>query len=652
MSLGWYLNRLASMGPRELLHRVEEQAMRRLARRRSWSWADFAGQVLDTRALEALRERVLGAITSDMKERITVEVEQLLAGRFAALGQDWPQRPSDRLFPAELWRLDPVTGGLWPGKEQYCFDIRYRHEKILGDVKFVWEINRLQFLQALAAHHALTDDPRPLRALEEAIASWHAANPPFQGLGWNSGIELALRSASLILVLALCGDRLAAQTLSRIAEILAAQFYWIARYPSRHSSANNHRIAELMALCVTPLLLPGLPRADVARNKAERELAEEVRAQFHADGVPQEQSPTYGAFSAEMALFAASLAAAYGCDLWPDLRDRLRAFADHIAWLVDEQGRVPAIGDDDEGRVITLNAAREQHYAPSVAKAIIGFDGAEAAALPASEPELRLAWFGQPTRLAERPNGFRTFPSGGYSVIREPVEDRHMHLVVDHGPLGYLSIAAHGHADCGAFTLSLDKEPILVDPGTYLYHSGRDWRDWFRGTRAHNTVAFGGLDQSVISGPFNWSHKARATGGLTEDDSGWRITVEHDGYRKRLGGLHRRSITRMAEGLALRDEWTGPTDTEACVTFQGAIGVEAVILDNGFRVLLGGNRMLDLLFDAQGELSARSGGEPGDGGWVSPRFGEKVPAVRMTWRGCIPAGGLVTTIRWGAASDG
>ena len=28
-----------------------------------------------------------------------------------------------------------------------------------------------------------------------------------------------------------------------------------------------------------------------------------------------------------------------------------------------------------------------------------------------------------------------------------------------------------------------------------------------------------------------------------------------------------------------------------------------------------------------------------DGGWVSPRFGEKLPATRLVWRGEVPPGG-------------
>ncbi len=83
-------------------------------------------------------------------------------------------------------------------------------------------------------------------------------------------------------------------------------------------------------------------------------------------------------------------------------------------------------------------------------------------------------------------------------------------LVVDAGPLGYRSIAAHGHADALSFTLSVGGLEFLVDPGTYAYHTQGAWRQYFRGTAAHNTVRVDGQDQSESGGNFMWLRKARA----------------------------------------------------------------------------------------------------------------------------------------------
>ncbi len=111
------------------------------------------------------------------------------------------------------------------------------------------------------------------------------------------------------------------------------------------------------------------------------------------------------------------------------------------------------------------------------------------------------------TRLPLR----QAFPEGGYFVLGcefdTPSEIR---VVADAGPLGYRSIAAHGHADALSFTLSAGGREFLIDPGTYAYHTQERWRQYFRGTAAHNTLRIDGLDQSVSGGNFMWLRKARA----------------------------------------------------------------------------------------------------------------------------------------------
>ena len=170
------------------------------------------------------------AATPLQRQTIKTAADDILAGRLRALGRDWPARNPDDLFPGDLWHLDPITGMLWPGPETYTFDIDFRGDGQRGHIKYVWEINRLQMLLPLAAHGLLGDDARSLLAVEAMIASWHAANPPFRGTAWSSGIEVAIRSINLIVTLALVADRLGSETLKRIGNILAASLYWLQRF--------------------------------------------------------------------------------------------------------------------------------------------------------------------------------------------------------------------------------------------------------------------------------------------------------------------------------------------------------------------------------------------------------------------------------------
>ena len=80
----------------------------------------------------------------------------------------------------------------------------------------------------------------------------------------------------------------------------------------------------------------------------------------------------------------------------------------------------------------------------------------------------------------------------------------------DGGPQGFLSIAAHGHADALSIEVRHDGVDLLVDPGTYCYHGEPEWRSYFRSTRAHNTIEIDGEDQAHEAGPFMWAEHADA----------------------------------------------------------------------------------------------------------------------------------------------
>ncbi len=133
--------------------------------------------------------------------------------------------------------------------------------------------------------------------------------------------------------------------------------------------------------------------------------------------------------------------------------------------MLDETGTAPAIGDDDETRVIAQIPQREPRYVASVVAALSGLLDRPDLAPPARDPHLRDALFASPTAPGTASEGFRTFPQAGVSVAHETVAGRRVHLVFDHGPMGYGTLAAHGHADALSVWLSVDGAPVLIDAG-------------------------------------------------------------------------------------------------------------------------------------------------------------------------------------------
>ncbi|MEB2844613.1 heparinase II/III family protein [Endobacterium cereale] len=600
-----------------------------ISRRDRRSWSAYSPQTLN-RVFPNLRLRITHATVAHRKA-IAIAADGVMAGRFSALGRSWPERSSADLFPSDLWSCDPVMGTQWPGSDTYTFDIEYRHDGSHGDIKYPWEIGRLQFLPVLAMHGVLSGDDRAIRAIDAAVSSWHDANPPFTGIGWSSGIEVALRAISLIVTRDIVGDRLNVETGQNIARILAASIYWLKRFPSRYSSANNHLIAELAGEYLIGLSL-GHPVDEVEKN-----LADELLKQIFPDGCGGEQSPSYAAFSAELVLLCQAAASERGRDFDRRVGGRLEAFARFVEWLP----KAATFGDDDEGRVLTLGD--EDDYPGSVAAAIRGFFGGEGFVAPGSP--IRSIVFGDPVRGAEKPLGLGVFKDGGVSIWRSAAADE-MELVFDHGDLGYLSIAAHGHADALSIALSVGGQPVLVDPGTWLYGSGGIWRDWFRSTMAHNTLHIEGESQSVMSGAFNWSHKANAVLVGQEERlpaGSWALTAQHTGYQRRFGVTHQRRVLYDQGRLVVTDRLLGAARS-ANLVFQLAAGLVTEIDGSVVRISRDNAPLLELRFPG-GDISVASGGSlPGDGGWVSPRFGIKVPAPRIMWRGPVGPNGVDTVI--------
>jgi hypothetical protein len=630
MRLAWTINRLRSMEPAEVAHRLREKCRKLASRGRHEGWARYPAPALKA-VFPQWRAKVLGA-SEAQRQAIEAAAFGTLAGRFVALGRDWPTRDSTALFPVEFWRLDPVTGTLWPGAERYSFDIDFRHQAERGDVKYVWETNRLQFLPALAGDLLLNGDARALTAIEAAIDSWHANNPPFRGLAWASGIEVALRAISLIVCHDLAGEWLSDTTRRQIGEILEASAFWLPRFPSRFSSANNHLVAELAGEYLIGAALGAKP------EKARAALIAEIDKQIFADGSPAEQTPTYGAFTAELGLLAAAAGRQAGAPFPTNFETKLAVFADFIGALGP---KIPALGDDDEGRALTLGAAFDPDYPGSVAAAICGFLGRPGKA--AAPEDFRTLCFGAPNGSPPDTTGLRVFPQGGLSVWHGVIGERTADLIFDHGPLGYLSIAAHGHADALALTLSLDGQPVLVDPGTWLYGSGGPWRNWFRSTPAHNTLNIEDASQSVMSGNFNWSHKAVTTLDEHTAAPALRLRAHHDGYLKCFGVTHQRTLAVEEDALVITDRLLGASRL-AEIVFQLAPGLTTHSHGNTAEIRRAGKVLMEIVFPV-GAVSGKSAGDaPGAGGWVSPHFGVKVPALRLSWRGDVGEAGVITRL--------
>jgi hypothetical protein len=591
-------------------------------------------------------------VPSEARAAVVDSAERLLSGDWEVLGVT----RTDLVDPD--WFFDPVTKRR-SAPDRYAFRIDHRSEEQTGNVKQVWEISRMQHLTLLATAWFLTKDEKYADRVAAHLNSWWRQNPFLSGVHWTSGIELGVRLISLAWIRRLLDDWPGAADLFERNALAVRQIHWhqeyLAAFPSRGSSANNHVIAEASGQLVASCAFPWFPRSERWRRTSARLLEQELIRNTFPSGIGRELASDYHCFVAELGFLAAVETEVRGHPLSAAAWKRLCAMADSAAALVDQRLRPPRQGDSDEGRALLLDAPVDNRW-PSLlalADALVG----------------RLDWWPRPAadvgsaiigvlagarhqipgRPAKRPS---RFVDAGITLLRTTGDDE-IWCRCDGGPHGYLSIASHAHADALSVEVRYRGVDILADPGTYCYHGERAWRSYFRSTLAHNTAELAGRSQSSEGGPFMWVRHARASEVEVLDDGDIaRWTAVHDGYASLdPPARHRRSVLldRASRSIDIIDQIEGGSH-DLRLAFH--LGPDVQVEFGGSDAVLRwsaastqGTARLELTAGLRWSLH-RGENDP-ILGWYSTGFGRRVPSFTLLGCGrCVPGEPMATRLEF------
>ncbi|MHC0429162.1 alginate lyase family protein [Streptomyces sp. O3] len=633
---GWYLRRLSRMGPREVGGRVGDAVRRRRWRSAPPDCPRGAGDAFTA----VLPAGTIAAIPPDAAKRLIADADRLLAGHAEYFGV-----PRDDLADPD-WRYDPKTGRRAP--ECYAFDVPYRDEDAVGDVKQLWELSRHQYLTVLAAAYAVTGDERYAERVAGHLRSWWAANPPLRGVHWTSGIELGIRLLSWVWVRRLLDGWPGAAGLFEDNPVAVGQVWhhqrWLAAFPSRGSSANNHVIAEAAGQFAAACAFGWFPESAYWRADALRSLERQLRANTFGSGLNRELATEYHGLVLELGLAALAEADAARVPAPASVRLVLLRMTDALAAVVDGRLRPPRQGDGDDGHGLVVDGAGTDRWASLLAtgQAVFG----------------RLAWWPTPpdadartpllaalirpypkeggtpavTRPAHRPDHFA---DAGLTILRGPSG---IWCRCDGGPHGFLSIAAHAHADALSVEVRHDGVDVLADPGTFCYHGQPEWRRYFRSTLGHNTLQVDGGDQSASGGPFLWTRQARSrvlavnTSADVGGTADW--CAEHDGYGP---SVHRREVrlTDASQELRVVDRLSGPRRAVRLAFHLGPAIAADLVDDRAVLTWTRDGEDRSAVLDLPGQLRWRAHRGESDPplGWYSAGFGRKEPATTLVGTG-------------------
>lgn len=535
-NLNWYINRLKLMNPAEICYRLYisgyskyEKIFEKKLIKKAKTYKGLNNFYFNKNDIEAIKKYYQDN-PSEYQELINSS-NNILENKFTFFSF------KNKEFDNEInWQKDYLSNKECP--LNFYTKINYRNFEETGNPKYIWEINRFQHFYPLSIAYCLTGDKKYADYMVKQIEDWINKNHYLRGINWTSCIELALRIMSwgwALYSLQLCGYEIPRAIKDKIGKSIYLQADYIYHHISKFSSANNHLLAEGAGLLCVSVLFDFGKDSLKWRDKGFDILTNEIEEQTYEDGMNKEQAMEYHCFVFDLFLSSFLLAEKNNVKIPENCWKILEKMANVLSLFSEELLKVPHFGDADGGYVIKIK--KEETLKSIFNTSAVIFNKGQYKYNSGNSFDVKTLWL-----LGK--NGFEKFKNINVEYPKQKsffLKDSGYLLLkyakvkgfIDVGSLGFLSIAAHGHADALSFCLNYENKDFLIDPGTYNYFTPKYWRDYFRGTAAHNTLLVDNQNQSLIGGSFMWLKKAETkVEKIIINDSFDYVRASHNGYIK------------------------------------------------------------------------------------------------------------------------
>ena len=572
----------------EILGRVREKLRTRTESRDAKVIEDF---ILQSAPLPTPTLPEFARAPGALKAALRADAALLREGRWSLYG--W--REVQVGLPPR-WHRDHAGGVEVPSLDRH---LNHRSLPPGADARTIWEVNRWAEMVRLAMHARANGDAGAIQAAQAWLLDWVEKNPMGRGINWTSALEGGLRLMNFCWFDAIVCDGLDAPVrvhpgiagTQRLLtdRIVPSHVWWVRRYASFGSSANNHRLGELTGLLLAVRRWSELEKFGGSAGELWSEIGKCVLAQFAEDGGNREQALHYHLFALEMALHAAR---AMDASDGPVL-ERLSVAALFFARMEQPGGEPWDYGDSDDARIVPLTAHRA-HAASEWRAWFLGEPDGEALRFwlgnppftvspdqpqdkPSASSPLQEAPQGaaasaavspatpsspRPPHALTRPHWW-SYPGSGMAVGSH----RQWRVRLDASPLGFGRMAAHGHGDALHVSLWHDGQAVIIDPGTGGYFGAKELRAELAAWEAHNgPQPVDGYATPRRMGAFLLTqHHAspELSGRVSRDGSSIRATLRHEGhaftrsvwFHERRGTPQVRIHDVESHGKPLRVRW-------------------------------------------------------------------------------------------------
>lgn len=339
---------------------------------------------------------------------------------------------------------------------------------------------------------------------KELIQAWIKNNPFPNGDGWHS-YTISLRitnwiSTYKVFIKEIDGD---SEFKKEMLNSLYLQYNYL-QYNLEKDVLGNHYFENIKALIIGSLFFA----EDNVKKKFIKELKKQLNEQILSDGMHFELSPMYHKIVLEdLIKITVWLKKEV---VYKNLIVYIQKMIDVMYSLEDEFGKTPSFNDSTDG--ISKNYK---------------------CLLRTCKKEFGL-----------KPKYIDTLEDSGYYILK----NNQFKLLFDCGDICPLYLPPHGHCDALSYELSVKGIPILINSGTYQYESGK-WRNYFRKTKAHNTVTVGDREQSQCWGSFRVAKRINQVKRKRFSYKG--VNFISGTYKTYFGVKHTRYIGAIEENILL-----------------------------------------------------------------------------------------------------
>jgi len=403
--------------------------------------------------------------------------------------------------------------------------IKYYGKDVNYDIKTAWEIHRMQWLPSIAFKAKKTNDLALANEIVDMLTSYHENHRTDHSIAWMEGIEVSLRSISIIETMKqIEGIGLESEKIKFISSILAINANWLnSNLSKKWRMNNNHLLLELIGLGIISRVLPGHPDSDKWKAVSEKSLEIEITKQT-LSGRNWEPTTAYHRFVTEAMLVLHEYRKSEIMNGGEDkILSTTKVLYETLQYLSDRHGSMSLIGDDDAGLVLPVHSLEmnpEDNGRVLRLGQELGFNG------------------------AAKIHQTKIWENHGTAMLR--TGDSTCHLVSG-APKGIARQASHRHLDMLSISVRFRGRGIILDGGTGRYFGNEELRNSLRSEKSHSGIYSADMKWATMSDLFEIP---KPPIGRVEKLSPNSIAIEAYG---KSGMSARREVISTERGYKIKD---------------------------------------------------------------------------------------------------